>query len=74
MNAPTDVSMKTDEVLRVELEVFRRQHRDLDEAITALEERGTADQLTIRRLKKQKLILKDKIALIEDRLTPDIIA
>ncbi|EDZ48602.1 YdcH family protein [Leisingera daeponensis] len=74
MNAPTDVSMKTDEVLRVELEVFRRQHRDLDEAISALEERGTADQLTVRRLKKQKLILKDKIALIEDRLTPDIIA
>ncbi|KIC35529.1 DUF465 domain-containing protein [Leisingera daeponensis] len=74
MNAPTDVSMKTDEVLKVELEVFRRQHRDLDEAIAALEERGTADQLTIRRLKKQKLILKDKIALIEDRLTPDIIA
>ncbi|WP_264210468.1 YdcH family protein [Leisingera thetidis] len=74
MNAPTDVSMKTDEVLKVELEVFRRQHRDLDEAISALEERGTADQLTIRRLKKQKLTLKDKIALIEDRLTPDIIA
>lgn len=74
MNAPTDVSMKTDEVLRVELEVFRRQHRDLDEAISALEERTTSDQLTIRRLKKQKLTLKDKIALIEDRLTPDIIA
>jgi hypothetical protein len=74
MNAPTDVSMKTDEVLKVELEVFRRQHRDLDEAIGALEERAISDQLTIRRLKKQKLILKDKIALIEDRLTPDIIA
>ncbi len=74
MNAPTDVSMKTDEVLKVELEVFRRQHRDLDESITAMEERGTSDQLTIRRLKKQKLILKDKISLIEDRLTPDIIA
>ncbi|WP_027258133.1 MULTISPECIES: YdcH family protein [Leisingera] len=74
MNAPTDVSMKTDEVLKVELEVFRRQHRDLDEAIGALEERPTSDQLTIRRLKKQKLVLKDKIALIEDRLTPDIIA
>ncbi|MFW8635214.1 YdcH family protein [Cribrihabitans pelagius] len=74
MNAPTDISMKTDEVLKVELEVFRRQHRDLDAAISALEERGTGDQLTIRRLKKQKLVLKDKIALIEDRLTPDIIA
>lgn len=74
MNAPSDISMKTDEVLRLELEVFRRQHRDLDEAITALVERGTGDQLTIKRLKKQKLLLKDKIALIEDRLTPDIIA
>ncbi len=74
MNAPTDISMKTDEVLRVELEVFRQQHRDLDEAIKALEATGTADPLTVKRLKKQKLRLKDIIRLIEDRLTPDIIA
>lgn len=74
MNAPTDLSMKTDEVLRVELEVFRREHRDLDEAIHALTEKGTADQLTLQRLKKRKLRLKDMIAMIEDRLTPDIIA
>ena len=74
MNVQSDLSMKTDEVLRVELEVFRRQHRDLDEAIHALEEKGTGDQLTIRRLKKQKLQLKDRISMIEDRLTPDIIA
>ncbi|WP_322866460.1 YdcH family protein [Aquicoccus sp. G2-2] len=74
MNAPTDLSMKTDEVLRVELEVFRRKHRDLDAAIRALEETGTADRFTVKRLKKQKLLLKDRIALITDRLTPDIIA
>ena len=74
MNAQDDLSMKNDDVLRVELEVFRQEHRDLDEAISALVERGTGDQLTIQRLKKQKLRLKDKIALIEDRLTPDIIA
>jgi len=66
--------MKNDEVLRVELEVFRREHRDLDEAIRALTERGVADQLTLQRLKKRKLLLKDRIALIEDRLTPDITA
>ncbi|MEM6887863.1 MAG: DUF465 domain-containing protein [Pseudomonadota bacterium] len=74
MNAPSDLSMKTDDVLRVELEVFRREHRDLDDAIHALVERGMADQLTIQRLKKRKLRLKDIIAIIEDRLTPDIIA
>ena len=74
MNMQSDLAMKTDEVLRVELEVFRREHRDLDDAISALSERQTADQLTLRRLKKRKLLLKDKIAMIEDRLTPDIIA
>ena len=74
MNAPSDLSMKNDDVLRVELEVFRQEHRDLDEAIRALVDRGTGDQLTIQRLKKQKLRLKDLIALIEDRLLPDIIA
>jgi hypothetical protein len=74
MNAPTDIAMKSEDVLRVELEVFRREHGDLDEAIRALQLVGTADQLTIQRLKKKKLNLKDRIALIEDRLTPDIIA
>lgn len=74
MNVQDDLSMKNDEVLRVELEVFRNEHRDLDEAIKALVERGTADQLTLQRLKKRKLLLKDRIARIEDRLTPDIIA
>ncbi len=74
MNAYSDLSMKTDEVLRVELEVFRQEHSDLDEAIRVLQDTGTADQLMIQRLKKKKLQLKDRIAMIEDRLTPDIIA
>ena len=66
--------MKTDDVLRVELEVFRTDHRALDEAISQLVEARTSDQLTLRRLKKQKLWLKDRITVIEDRLIPDIIA
>ena len=68
------MEMLTEDVLRVKLEALKREHRDLDEAILALEEKGTADQLTLRRLKKQKLVLKDRIAQIEDRLLPDIIA
>ncbi len=66
--------MSREEVLMVELKVLKREHRDLDEAIHALEEQGRADMLTIRRLKKQKLSIKDKIARIEDELFPDIIA
>ena len=62
------------EVLRIKLEMLRREHRDLDEAIAALQERGAADMLTIKRLKKQKLALKDRIAVLEDRIHPDIIA
>ena len=66
--------MNADDVLRVKLSVLRQEHRDLDEAILALEETKRGDPLTIRRLKGQKLRLKDKIARIEDILTPDIIA
>jgi hypothetical protein len=72
MNAPSELSFE--EMLRIRLEVLRREHRDLDQAILALEETGRPDQLTLRRLKKQKLALKDQIVKIEDQLIPDIIA
>ena len=72
---PSDkISMKTEEVLRVELEFFRQEHRDLDQAITVLSNSAATDRLMIQRLKKKKLQLKDKIKRLEDRLTPDIIA
>lgn len=74
MNAPSDLSMKSEDVLRYELEIFKQKHRDLDEAIAALHEKGTADQLTLQRLKREKLGLKDRIARISDLLYPDIIA
>lgn len=70
----TTAKMEQREVLRVELEVLKREHRDLDAAIAALHERGAADMLTLKRLKKQKLQLKDQIVALEDRLLPDIIA
>ena len=68
------VEMEAEEVLRARLEALRLEHRDLDEAIEALEAKTTGDPLTIRRLKKQKLALKDRIRHIEDELLPDIIA
>ena len=74
MSTSDKISMKTEEVLRVELEFFRQEHRDLDQAITLLSKSATTDRLMIQRLKKKKLQLKDKIKRLEDRLTPDIIA
>lgn len=62
------------EVLRIQLGVLRQEHRDLDDAIHALQDTGKADMLTVKRLKKQKLALKDKITVLEDRVVPDIIA
>jgi hypothetical protein len=60
--------------LQAELEHLREEHRDLDAAIEALTHLQTGDQLQIQRLKKRKLVLRDRIVFIEDQLTPDIIA
>lgn len=56
------------------LHTLKQEHRDLDTAIAALIEGGSADQLQMARLKKRKLRLRDEIASIEDRMIPDIIA
>ncbi len=56
------------------IERLREEHRDLDAAIEALRDAGQADQLQLQRLKKRKLLLRDKLSQLEDQLTPDIIA
>lgn len=50
------------------------EHHDLDDVIARLADDPSQDQLQLRRLKKKKLLLKDLIALLRDRLIPDIIA
>lgn len=60
--------------MRKRLAALRIEHRDLDAAIDALTTADGQDQLQIARLKKRKLKLRDQISLIEDNLTPDIIA
>ena len=56
------------------LKNFEQEHRDLDEILIQLQEKNTVDFLQIQRLKKRKLILKDKIIDIRNKLEPDIIA
>ena len=63
-----------EESLRDQLVARQQEHRDLDSAIAALESAGSSDNLQIKRLKKKKLYLKDRISDVEDRMTPDIIA
>ncbi|GIK81256.1 MAG: DUF465 domain-containing protein [Pseudorhodoplanes sp.] len=60
--------------LRTELARLQQEHRDLDAAIAALVGSPGADVLQVQRLKKRKLVLRDRISYIEDQLTPDIIA
>ena len=72
MNAPYEMSH--DEIARVRLNGLRRQHRELDDAIGQLTSGGVVSALTLGRMKKRKLALKDQIARLEDELTPDIIA
>jgi hypothetical protein len=60
--------------LRERLAELKSEHRDLDDVITQITERGPYDRLQIQRLKKRKLMLKDEIARLESKLLPDIIA
>ena len=51
---------------------FRLEHRGLDEAIAKLIADPVSEDLQIRRLKKRKLKLKDRIAMLESKLIPDL--
>lgn len=60
--------------LRAQLARLQQEHRDLDAAIAALQGTLGPDLIQLQRLKKRKLVLRDRITFIEDQLTPDIIA
>ena len=60
--------------LEARLNNLQTEHRDLDAAINALLQGASSDQVTVARLKKRKLRLRDEIAVVQDQLVPDIIA
>jgi hypothetical protein len=60
--------------LRAQLARLLQEHRDLDAAIAALQISPGSDLLQVQRLKKRKLVLRDRIRFVENQLTPDIIA
>ena len=67
-------TMSPKEMLYVRLNGLKQNHGDLDLAIEALNKINTSDQLSVRRLKKEKLKIKDEIKRLKEKLTPDIIA
>lgn len=60
--------------LQIRLTELRTEHRDLDDAIARLQGSPQEDELLLRRLKKRKLALKDRISVIERMLEPDELA
>jgi hypothetical protein len=75
--APAAAAIMTNEEERelvAQLARLRQEHRDLDAAIEALHTSPGSDLLQVQRLKKRKLVLRDRIIAIEDQLTPDISA
>lgn len=67
----TDVLNHDPATLSRQLAELRQAHRDLDTAIATLQASIASDELTIKRLKKRKLLLKDSIARLESALIPD---
>jgi hypothetical protein len=66
--------MDTTEALKNKLSDLTVKHRQLDDEIFELLDTSPFDQLEIQRLKKRKLVIKDEILQIRNRLLPDIIA
>jgi len=64
----------TENPLIDQLKELEQEHRDLDEVLIQLQEKQTVDFQQIQRLKKRKLILKDRIIFIKNKIEPDIIA
>ena len=71
-NLPVSEEEKAE--IRARIHDLELEHHDLDDVIDRLSVDPAQDQLQLRRLKKRKLLLKDTIARLRDRLIPDIIA
>jgi hypothetical protein len=58
--------------LRLRLHELQVEHRDLDEVIERIVQSPPHDELLLRRLKKRKLMLKDRISILERMIEPDV--
>ena len=68
-----DMSEQEQAEVRLEYSRLKQEHADFDAAINAMIAMA-CDPLQIQRMKKKKLLLKDRLTALEDRIIPDIIA
>lgn len=60
--------------LHLQLKDLRAEHRDLDAAIDQLDDGSAEDTLLVRRMKKRRLALKDRISAIARIVEPGDLA
>lgn len=60
--------------IQVAIEGLKAKHRSLELEVVQLEAAALPDRLSLQRIKKQKLVIKDRLSYLEDKLTPDITA
>lgn len=60
------------EILKQRLYELKLEHRDMDMVVRRLLEDPHPEEMQLKRFKKRKLNLKEKIAKINDRLIPDM--
>ncbi len=64
----------TIEDLKHKLDKLKKEHRALDEEIGRLTMTPLYDQVSVQRIKKRKLKIKDELLKLQKQLIPDIIA
>ena len=66
--------MDNQEILKDRLEKLGEEHRELDAMIDKMRGEQVVDQVSVQRLKKRKLLIKDQILKVKSQLLPDITA
>lgn len=68
----TTMAADNSESIHALIQQLQIEHRDMDDVISLLNEDPHVNQIQLRRLKKRKLLLKDRIEKLRSKLIPDL--
>lgn len=66
--------MDMQDVFKKQIDLLEHEHLDLDAMIESMLGEKTVNQIAVQRLKKRKLMIKDRISQLHSKILPDIIA